>query len=251
MALLLAVFQKMKLVREKNQLVLEQTSYSSQLSRVQKNIERSQKRYTSLFAQLESKAKTLTNNANVYFNNMMGGYSMNMNNYSGMNGFVANAMMSIFSGNGIAVKEQDGTISYKNLTAGTGEVMLQEFYANGGFAQKEDGTYGDGGYSKEDIQIFNQAKSMAAQMQQQMQMQVQTAQQNYANNVSIWLEAEKAKLQAEQDSCLDALSYEETMLELEKEQRDIRLKRIEQEIQSYDQLVSNEAQNSAPKFGLG
>ena len=167
MALLLAVFQKMKLVREKNQLVLEQTSYSSQLSRVQKNIERANKRYTSLFAQLESKAKTLTNNANVYFNNMLGGYSMNMSNYSGMNGFIANGMMSLFQ-NGVPTYDADGNPTTRNLD-GNGEAMLQEFYANGGFAQNADGTYGKGNFSKNDFEIFNIAKSMATQMQQQMQ----------------------------------------------------------------------------------
>ena len=197
MALLLAVFQKMKLVREKNQLVLEQTSYSSQLDRIQKNIERSQKRYTSLFAQLESKAKTMTNNANVYFNNMLGGYSMNMSNYSGMNNFIANGMMSLFQ-NGIPTYDSNGTQTTRKLE-GSGEAMLQEYYARGGFTQNADGTYGKGNFSANDFEVFNIAKSMATSYQQQMQMQVQTAQQNYANNVSIWLEAEKAKLQAEQD----------------------------------------------------
>ena len=91
----------------------------------------------------------------------------------------------------------------------------------------------------------------ARMYQQQVQMDVQTKNQQYGNNVSIWLEAQKAQLEAEQDAVLEPLNYEETMMELEKTQAETRLQRINAQIQSYDQLVSQEAQNSAPKFGLG
>ena len=40
------------------------------------------------------------------------------------------------------------------------------------------------------------------------------------------------------------------MLELKKEQKDERLKRIENELGSYKELLSKEAENIAPTFGL-
>jgi hypothetical protein len=82
-------------------------------------------------------------------------------------------------------------------------------------------------------------------------MWAQQSSTQYGNNVSIWLEAQKAQLEAEQDAALDPLSYEETMMELEKTQIEARLERIKQQEQSYSQLVSDEAKNSAPTFGLG
>ena len=42
MALLLAMYQKMRLTREKNQAQFDLTKFSSKYSRVQKNIERQQ-----------------------------------------------------------------------------------------------------------------------------------------------------------------------------------------------------------------
>ena len=57
MALLLAMYQKMRLIREKNQLVLEQSQYSSKLSRIEKNIERKTKYYTGLLAKIDERAQ--------------------------------------------------------------------------------------------------------------------------------------------------------------------------------------------------
>ena len=67
MALLLAMYQKMRLIREKNQLVLDQSKFSSKLTRIEKNIANQQKRYTSLFSQLESQAKMMQSNATIMF----------------------------------------------------------------------------------------------------------------------------------------------------------------------------------------
>ena len=63
-------------------------------------------------------------------------------------------------------------------------------------------------------------------------------------------EAEKAKYEAQQDAVIEPLTYEQTMLELEKNQKDARLKRIEAELQSYTELASKEAESMAPTFGL-
>ena len=99
MALLLAMYQKMRLIREKNQVTLDLTKYTSKLDRVQKNIEKVQKRYTSLFAQLEQQAKRMEND---FAYSMRQGLGLgtdcvNMNNLGGMNGIVYSTVMGMLT----------------------------------------------------------------------------------------------------------------------------------------------------------
>lgn len=258
MALLLAMYQKMRLIREKNQLVLDQTKFSSKLTRIEKNITNQQKRYTSLFSQLESQAKMMQNNAAMYFQNMMGlgVNSVNPMNYSGLNAFVMGSMASLLA-KGITFNKGKDSESFVQIDNPMFEEMMNVYMANGGqFPKKVDPNddtkyldeYED--YTKEQVAAFTQAMRMGQMQQQQAQMFVQNANQQYANNVSIWLEAEKARLEAEQDAVLEPLQHEQTMLELDKTLTDQRLARINEEINSYTELCKQETQNSAPTFGL-
>ena len=280
MALLLAMYQKMRLIREKNQVTLDLTKYSSKLDRVTKNIERVQKRYTSLFAQLEQQAKMMQSNATMMFQNMAG-LGINCTspmNYTGLNGFIyQNAANALIQGaaenNGYKIYDRPTEAGGKptlnrtiHLTQEEFEAMWAEFSQNNGFvpARDEDGqikyeideatnkkipTY-ENGWTADQVAAFNWAKQAAQMQQQQAQMWVQNANQQYGNNVSIWLEAAKAQLEAEQDAALEPLSYQETMWELEKTQADNKLKRINSQLESYDQLVSSESEKTAPTFGL-
>jgi hypothetical protein len=126
---------------------------------------------------------------------------------------------------------------------------------NGGFIKKKDESgnviqdeYAN--YSKEQVAAFNYALQMGQTQQQQAQWQCNQMSQQYDNNISIWLENQKAQLEEEQDEALEPLNMEDTMLDLEKEQIDARLTQINAEIESYTQLASQEAKNSAPTFGL-
>lgn len=271
MALLLAMYQKMRLIREKNQVTLDLTKYSSKLDRVTKNIERVQKRYTSLFAQLDSQAKMMQSNATVMFQqiadlgmNNFGGNYINPSGFGGMNGFVVGRMQQAFQ-NPYNVKDKDGNITQTfELGSALFEKMYADYMTNGGqfpLKYEDDAktkvlkdangnpTY-EGGYDHYEVQAFMQAQRMAQMQQQQAQMWVQNANQQYGNNVSIWLEAAKAQLETEQDAALEPLSYQETMWELEKTQADNKLKRINAQLESYDQLVSSESEKTAPTFGL-
>ena len=264
MALLLAMYQKMRLIREKNQVTLDLTKYSSKLERVTKNIERVQKRYTSLFAQLDSQAKMMQSNATVMFQNIagLGMGSVNLNNYTGMNGFTYNIMSNMFKQNITGRKDADGN-ALPDITLGSDlfKRMYTEYMSNGGrFLPELDAdkkqVYDENNNPKyksftyEQVQAFMQAQQTAQMQQQQAQMWVQNANQQYGNNVSIWLEAAKARLETEQDAALEPLSYQETMWELEKTQADNKLKRINSQLESYDQLVSTESEKTAPTFGL-
>ena len=253
--MLLAMFQKMRLIREKNQLVLEQSQFSSKLSRIEKNIERTQKRYTSLFAQIDSQAKMMQSQATVMFQGMfnLGAGSVNPYNYSGLNQFQLSYMNELNKAGKIQIgvtQDSDGK-NIPDYYAGSLdlEAMATEYGTNMGFEKNEDGTWKN--WDEDAIKAFNSARQAAATQQQYAQYQSQQMSQQYANNVSIWTEAQKAQLEAEQDAALEPLNYEQTMLELEKEQKDMRLKRIEAELQRYNELCSKEAENAAPSFGLG
>lgn len=271
MALLLAMYQKMKLIREKNQATYDLTKYSSKLDRVTKNIERVQKRYTSLFSQLESQAKMMQSNATLYFQNMtgLGTNSVNPYNYTGTNQFVYQTAAGMLANqgwqkytveNGERVPDGD-PIKMDSEEFATYFAEQQQY---GKFRQATDDNgqllyvddakkipqYATDGIEHDKVQAFTAAMQQAQMQQQQAQMWVQNANQQYGNNVSIWLEAQKAQLEAEQDAALEPLNYQETMWELEKNQAEAKLERIKANLESYNSLLSEESQNTAPKFGL-
>lgn len=265
MALLLAMYQKMRLIREKNQATLDLTKFSSKYNRVSKNIERVQKRYTSLFAQLDSQAKQMQSYAKVMFQNQFGLGTNNFNyNYTGMNSFV-NGLMQKWLTEGFDYKDKDGNSQNYKMGSDTFSKMMAEYMQKGYFEPEYEGEGSsrtpkkdsngnivyEGGYTPDDVQFFNQAMQNAKMQQQQAQMACSNMSQAYDQNVSIWLEAAKAQLEAEQDAALEPLNYEQTMWELEKEQAEQKLTRIKAELESYTQLCSEESKEQAPKFGLG
>ncbi len=275
MALLLAMYQKMRLIREKNQLVLDQTKVSSKLTRVQKNIERVQKRYTSLFANLDSQAKLMQSQAKVGIQSMFGlgtGSVDVFNSYNGMNQFVLNNAAGLCTQGTSLGRDADGNpLATVNMDGNRFQELYQIYMQNNGSfpveydetdgtktPRKEENAYFgkempvyQNGIKPEEVALFQMALQQAKSNQQQAQYMAQTMTTNYESNVSIWLDAQKSALEAEQDAMLEPLNYEETMLELEKEQKDTRLSRINEEIETYKQLVSQEVKNSTPTFGLG
>ena len=268
MALLLAMFQKLRLKREYNQCALKATTFSSKISRVEKNIQRAQKRYTSLFAQIDSQAKMMTSQAKMGIQNMMGlgvNGTSGLTSLGGLSGFVMNAMgAGLAQGGWIKYKDESGEEqTLEGLDNSKIQQMMQVYMQTGGNfnPEYEDVTndngdvtgkkitgYGD--FTKEEVAAFRAAMARAQQMQSQAQMQANNMATQYENNVSIWVEAQKAQLEAEQDAVLEPLNYEQTMLELDKELNDQKMTRLKAEMESYDQLCSEEAKNSAPTFGL-
>lgn len=69
-------------------------------------------------------------------------------------------------------------------------------------------------------------------------------------NVRIWLDAQKEALKKESAELSEPLNYEQTMSDLKKEEKADRLKRINEEIETYKRLVSAEVKNTTPTFGL-
>lgn len=265
MALLLAMYQKMRLIREKNQLVLDQTKVSSKLTRVQKNIERIQKMYKSREASLDAQAKRMQNNASIFFkmNLGLGTNDVNTNMYNfGLNfnnSIIMGTMQAGLTGDtnnggaGWDKKKKKKVMAYYQSCNGNPQPEY-EVDENNNRKPKvdENGQYiYPDGITAQDIAQFRQAMQYGQmELSNRQNMSTQLTSQ-YENNVSIWLDAQKSEMEAEQDAMLEPLNYEETMLELEKEQKDTRLQRINEEIETYKQLVSQEVKNTTPTFGLG
>ena len=246
MALLLAMYQQAKLTREIGSLTLQQTQIDRKIDRIQTNIKNTQKRYQSLFTQLETRAKNMTNQANSMYSQMsMGGLGGLGGALGGMFGGGIGSFLGGIAGDLVS------SLFNKNLaTSGiTNEKLLKAI---------EDGTVKmtgvEGEYTQEEVQKANAAYANAQQMANYaIQMQQQWASQMKANaqaNISAWLEIQKEELTAQQEQEEDALNYENTMLELDRTHINNRLTMLETRKEEYSKLASKSAQESAPKFGL-
>ena len=95
-------------------------------------------------------------------------------------------------------------------------------------------------------------KMMEVQMQEgQRQYMASSMQSYYENAVSVWEEAAKAQLEAEQDAVLAPLQEQETDWELEEETVATQLESVKARLEAIESALSEEIKDSAPKFGLG
>lgn len=166
--------------------------------------------------------------------------------------------------NGVTLQQGQVYLTPLPIDQNVANAMVQEYlagtlsayYENGSTTQAVDANglklFGkNGSYNECHMALFNNAKMYATQQENMMRSQCSELQMSSQNNISIWLEAKKAELEDQQDAALEPLNYEDTMLQLEKDQKDARLQRINTEIETYTQLVSQEVKNSTPTFGLG
>ena len=218
MAFLLLLHEKMRLKRQVNKLTLKQLRYGNRLDRMTKNISRVQKMYSSKMTQLEKQAQMMQSQASVFFRNQMG---------LGMDQAKFQEMLQDYYTSGLG--------QYKDAD---GNPQEGKYVSNGRFTQDE-------------VTAFKMAMQAAQQNQSQANMMCQQMSQNYQNNVSIWLEAAKEQLEAEQDAALAHLEAEQTDMELDKESVETQLAYAKERLQSIEQACSEETKNAAPKFGLG
>ena len=251
MAFLLLLHEKLRLQRKVNKLTLQQLRYSSRKERITKNISRVQKMYASRQTQLESQAKMMQSQATVFFQNMsgLGVNSFNPMNFTGMNAFVMNFMGNMLMNNGEKIQLGDKTINAFKEDEVT--KMMNEYMANGGsFKKDEQGNYVNE-YTEDQVNAFITAMIMGQMQQQQAQMMTQQMSQQYQNNVSIWLEAQQAALEEEQDAALAPLEAAETEMDLESQSCEAQLADAKARLESITQACSEGIKDSAPTFGLG
>ncbi|DAA99559.1 TPA: hypothetical protein CPT89_09455 [Candidatus Gastranaerophilales bacterium HUM_11] len=211
--------------------------------------------------QLEKQAQMMQSQASVFFRNQMGlgmeNQAFNPWNMSGggITSFVLNQMGGMLA-SGQIPKDKDN--KFPAMDQVKFQEMLQDYYTSGLGQYKDadgnpqEGKYGSNGqFTQDEVTAFKMAMQAAQQNQSQANMMCQQMSQNYQNNVSIWLEAAKEQLEAEQDAALAPLEMEQTDMELEKESVETQLAYAKERLQSIEQACSEETKNAAPKFGLG
>ena len=96
MALLLSMYQKLRLTRERNQLQLKSTQISAKRKRVTKNMSEIQKRYKSIQQNIDNGIKQLKNQYKLWTQNaVLGGagtFSPSVFGNTGTSGYVINAL---------------------------------------------------------------------------------------------------------------------------------------------------------------
>lgn len=217
--------------------------------------------YSSKMTQLEKQAQMMQSQASVFFRNQMGlgmeNQAFNPWNMSGggITSFVLNQMGGMLA-SGQIPKDKDN--KFPAMDKVKFQEMLQDYYTSGLGQYKDadgnpqEGKYGSNGqFTQDEVTAFKMAMQAAQQNQSQANMMCQQMSQNYQNNVSIWLEAAKEQLEAEQDAALAPLEMEQTDMELEKESVETQLAYAKERLQSIEQACSEETKNAAPKFGLG
>lgn len=262
MAFLLLLHEKMRLKRQVNKLTLKQLRYGSRLDRMTKNIERVQKMYSKKQSYLQKQAQMMQSQATVFFQNMMGVGAQNQmfNPTSYMYGSpgmttAAAQIMSMWTG-----QEQKTDKSGKVTQIGISQDRAQQLwqaYASGQITQEkgDDGKYvyklNGGEVKPEEYAAVQNAMQMANNQVQQRSMMAQQMSTQYQSNISIWLQAQEAQLEAEQDAALAPLEMEQTDMELEKDSIETQLEYARERLKNIEQACKEEIQDSAPKFGLG
>ncbi len=264
MAMLMLFYQKMRKTREYNQAVLEQTKFGTKTSRIETNIKNVQKMYEGRLKRVQQTAQRMQSSASVFFQRMAGldsnNVNINMMGFNGLTGYVLNATKGMLVGKDI--KDKDKNVLGKIDEDRFNEMMQAYIRRGSNYFMYE---FGDDGqpvkddndetkyktlYKDWEVTAFKDALQYAQTQQSMVQQEVANTTQQYQNNVSIWLEAMEAQIEAEQDAALEPLEYEQTMMELDKAACDQKVTRLKSELDSYTQACEQEAKDSAPKFGL-
>ena len=260
MAFLLLVYEKMRLQRKVNKLTLRQTQLSSRKERIAKNIEKVQKMYSSRMTMAKKQAQLAQSQFSIWVRNTAG---LGMNGLNPMN-FGAAGGISNFIMQGLSAWANQGTKDKDGnsiVSADRAATMFQAFQ-QGGFQQNlgddnkpiKDAEWKDingNTYSAQEYQAFQGAYNQVQQMQGYAQMQVQQMSFQHQNTTSIWLEAAKEQIEAEQDAALLPLEAEETDIDIEMSSCETQLADARARLDSIKQACSQEIKDSAPTFGLG
>ena len=89
------------------------------------------------------------------------------------------------------------------------------------------------------------------QMESYQSYQSQMLQSQYQTNVSIWQQAMKAELEAEQDEALAPLQEQEEEWDLESQSAEVQLQDARARLDSIKEALKDGIKDSAPTFGLG
>ena len=219
MAMLLAMFQKMRLTREYNRETLNLTRFSHKVDRIAKSIKNIQKMYAAKIKGLENYTKSI------------------------INGYQQDSLWK----NGLA----DNSLYNKYLQEGLEKNSIWNKYQenNGNILAKD--SDGNDIFDSGERSAIQSVMTQVSQYVSQVNMSVSMDNKQFETMRTLELEHAKEQIEREQEMELEPLEYEQTMMELDKEASEERCQRLKAEIESYDQLLKEETKNAAPKFGLG
>ena len=230
MAFLLLMYEKMRLQRKVNKLTVRQMSLGRKQDRIEKNIERVQKMYSKRESSLENYAKRMTNCMSTSLRSIMG---LGVSNFN-LNSYSSSALINDY------ISKQSG-LSDEKVNA----------FINYNYTTDSNDSSGKTVLTQEEYNKLCQARTQAQQIVSAQQSQASMVCNEYENNVSIWLEAAKEQLEAEQDEALGELEAEQTDIELDLSSCETQLETARARLESVKSACSQEAKDSAPKFGLG
>ena len=265
--------EKLRLQRRVNKLRLRQLQASSRKDRITKNIERVQKMYSKRESKLQKMAQMMQSQFNVWAQNMsgLGTNGLNPMAYAAAGGLSLFTMkgMQQWAKEAVDAKYTSGD-NNGNLIFGSGygtpEQLLQA-KQNGTLKQnyvddpensgkqildkERPWTDGTNYWTNDQVGTLNAGINQISMMEQMQRANVQQMSAQYQNNISIWLEAQEAQLEAEQDAALLPLQEQETEWDLEANSCQVLLESAKQRLQAIESELGEAVKDSAPKFGLG
>lgn len=225
--------------------------------RMTKNISNLTKIFEQKKANIQKQAKAWqTQSQSIFLNKAgLGENCVGQNNmFGGFNNFIYNGMLSMLTKQGIPKLDKNGKQTHTVKLPDTKfQQMFAEYHQNMGKfipAEKPADTKQFKNYTNEEVQMFMQAMYHAQGAQQQAQTWVnqQTTQCNL--NISIWEEAQLARLEAEQDSVIAPLEYEQDMLEIDSTANKTLLEMAKQKVEELKSEVSEEIKQDGLSFKL-
>ncbi len=273
MSYLLALCEQFRLQRKISTLTAKQIRASHRKERMTKQIERVQKMYQKRHKKVQDMAQLMQKQFQLGIQNKFGLGTNGWNPMMGMagqlnNGCFYQALASVLgSSKDVYAKDKDGNDTsqkiFTNLTqeqfnaiqieeqAGTLSSKKTYIDGNESNTDKYNIKYGEGQYTWDQINTYQQAKSMAQQATYTIQNNANNMTTMFGNNVSVWLEAAEAELEAQEDAEVMPLQEQELEWDLESQSADVQLADCKERLERIKQLVQDGTKNNAPTFGLG
>ena len=233
--------EKMRLQRKVSRLTLKQAQAGNRKERVTKQIERIQKMYSKKEAMIDRMVKQ---GASMFRYGIMQQFGIGT---QGLNPMAFGQL----GGSSMLAQQQ-----YAQLATKYGADVIQAMMS-GSVQQNQNGDYVNAqgtvvdGITKDNYQEIYTAIQGVRMMESQASYAAQMMQSQYESRVSIWEEAMKAQLEAEQDEALAPLQEQEEEWDQESQSAEVQLQDARARLESIKEALKDGIKDSAPTFGLG
>lgn len=248
--------EKMRLTRRQNELTYSALKASRKLKRVQDNIKNIQKIYDKRTTQLDSMKNIWTNQMKSAINQQYGVWNgTTFNGFSpystyGTSGSMIADMNSVFAG--LFNNGNNPNAALQGLDNTQFQAMMSDYQANGcnQYALQNLQENGKPKWSQALLQGFQAVLNYTSQWTAMKQQGAAAAIQQMEMNMQNAIDEMKNQMEEEQEEALLPLKDQETEYELDKTNLEAEKETNKAALQNIDQELKEEAQNTAPKFGL-